>query len=266
MSASHISNFRRTFRTLASITFLAVSLSAAPIQSPIDIRSENTLFTTLPALQFAYSSNTPIQVTNNGSPGNEATIKSLVPVGAGNLTVDGTIWPLLQFHFHTESEHQLNGTDYDMEMHLVHQLSSGEYLVVGRFISIGANNSVLDPIFSNLPPDAANPVDLASFDLGGLLPSDLTSHRYTGSLTTSPYTEGVNWVMLAEILELSASQVDAFRALFPAGNEREVQALSDRVILTDVEGFASIPEPSTAFLVGAGAVVLIVRRIRYRRS
>jgi carbonic anhydrase len=102
--------------------------------------------------------------------------------------------------------------------------------------------------------------------LNGLLPSSLESYRYTGSLTTPPFTEGVNWVILAEALELSATQVQAFRDLFPTGNERELQALNSRVIQTDVPGFSSMPEPSTVLFTGAGIVPLIVRRFRYRRA
>jgi carbonic anhydrase len=106
--------------------------------------------------------------------------------------------------------------------------------VVASFIMIGAHNNAFDPIFSNLHPDPENPVDLASFDLTGLLPSGSSSYRYTGLLTTSPFTEGVNWVVLAEVMEPSQNQVDRFQALFSAGNERELQALSGRMVLTDI--------------------------------
>ncbi len=121
-----------------------------------------------------------------------------------------------------------------------------------------------------LPPSKATQaplpwtLDLPSFDLTALLPSDLRSYRYTGSLTTSPYTEGVNWVVLNSPLELSMEQVDAFRALFPTGNQREWQRLNGRIISTDVEDFASVPEPASLALFGAGAFLFVVRRSRVR--
>jgi carbonic anhydrase len=266
MNFVSLNQLQRAVLKVASIPFLAVSLSAAPIQSPIDIRSENSIYGPLQALEFSYSSSTPFEVLNNGSPGFESTIKGNVPAGAGNLTVGGTIWPLLQFHFHTQSEHALNGNEFDMELHMVHQLPTSEYLVVGRFITIGAFNSALDPIFSDIPPNAGETRNLLGFDLNGLLPSSLNSYRYTGSLTTPAFTEGVNWVILAEALELSAGQVQAFRNIFPAGNERELQALNGRFIQTDVVGFSSVPEPSSSIFIVTGIGLLIVRRFRHHNG
>ena len=240
-------------------TFLIFSLSAfGAMQSPIDIDSDHTFFSALSPLSFSYSSNTPVQLLNTGSPDPEQNVKINVPSGAGNLTLDGTIWPLLQFHFHVESEHTVNGTPYDMEFHMVHQLLSGEYLVVGRFIENGSFNPLIDTIFSNFPTTAGATFDLPSFDLTGLLPSDLSSYRYTGSLTTPGFTEGVTWVVLAEPLQLSTAQIDQFRTIFPGGNFREIQDLDGRIITTDVEGFSTVPEPISAAITGAGLLLLIV--------
>ena len=41
-------------------------------------------------------------------------------LGAPTLLLDGTEYTLQQFHFHTPSEHTVEGRHYDMEMHLVH--------------------------------------------------------------------------------------------------------------------------------------------------
>jgi carbonic anhydrase len=38
------------------------------------------------------------------------------------FVVDGTFVPLNQFHFHTPSEHTINGVHYPLEMHMVHKL------------------------------------------------------------------------------------------------------------------------------------------------
>lgn len=98
---------------------------AAPIQSPIDIRSEYTKFSLLAPLLFSYGSDVDLDVVNNGSPGEESTIRSNVPTGAGFLSVAGVSYDLLQFHFHTESEHLLNGVGGEMELHMVHQAADG---------------------------------------------------------------------------------------------------------------------------------------------
>src|SRR5438094_4212945 len=129
------------------------------------------------------------------------------------------MYDLLQFHFHTASEHLLNGQQFDMELYMAHQAINGALLVVGRFIEIGLlDNPDLAPIFSNLPQNPGDHVSVSNFDLGTLLPSNLGSFRYDGSLTTPTFSEGVKWNVLLEPLELSQMQVDAFRALFPDGN------------------------------------------------
>ncbi len=60
----------------------------------------------------------------------EAADLETTTTGAGNtantftdgLTVDGTFLPLNQFHFHSPSEHTVNGMHYPLEMHMVHKL------------------------------------------------------------------------------------------------------------------------------------------------
>jgi carbonic anhydrase len=203
----------------------ADNLAKMESQSPIDIRSENTYYGRLPALNFNLASDTSLEVINNGSPDHEATIRANVNPGQGTLTLSGHEWDLAQFHFHTPSEHLINGRSLPMEMHLVFTDSASNLLVVGRGIGIKewGYNRALDPIFSNLPQNNEETRNIDHFDLNALLPHNLNSFRYSGSLTTSPYTEGVSWIELATPLLISRSQVEAFESLFPHGNSREVQ-------------------------------------------
>jgi carbonic anhydrase len=70
-------------------------------------------------------------------------------------------------------------------------------------------------------------------------PRAASPYRYDGSLTTPDgsglFLEGVKWIVLAEPIEMSQQQLDAFKQLFPGGNPREVQPLNGRAIQTDVE-------------------------------
>ncbi len=233
--------------------------SAAPVharglfeQSPIDIRSLDLPFTRLVQPTYAYIP-TELTVKNTGSPGHEKTIEAFVVPGTGSVTVDDVPYELERFHFHSRSEHRLNGQDFDMELHMVHFDAGGNALVVGRWITKGAASDLLDPIFSNLPASGQmNTVD--AFNVGGLYPANLRSYRYDGSLTTAPYSEPVKWVMLNDPLEMSHEQIVAFRALFPEGNTREPQALNGRTVLTDV--------PAPGALVLCGLVGLAAARRR----
>lgn len=47
------------------------------------------------------------------------------------VTVLGKTYTLAQFHFHTPSEHVINGVRYQAEAHLVHLSDDGKALVVG---------------------------------------------------------------------------------------------------------------------------------------
>ena len=236
---------------------LADNLAAMESQSPIDIRSDNTFFGRLPALQFALSSDTPLNVINNGSPDVESTVRANVDAGAGSLMLSGHEWNLAQFHFHTPSEHLLNGQATPMEMHLVFSDDADNLLVVGRWVQEDTFNTALNPIFSHLPQTTADTLHVDHFNLNTLLPGNLESFRYSGSLTTPPFSEGVTWIDLAQPLDMSATQINAFSSLFPEGDSREVQALNGRIILTDVPGFVSaVPEPETYAMLLAGLVLI----------
>jgi carbonic anhydrase len=216
-------------------------------QTPIDIRYEETTFDpNLPALGFSYETKTTLSVVNNGSPGEFATVRAELPAVNNNnkLTVAGANGPVdykfLQFHWHAPSEHELNGQKFPMEMHLVHRVNgTGPILVVGVFIKAGKENSELAKVFSHLPDETDERRAVARFNLTKLLPHGLESYRYNGSLTTPDaggvFQEGVRWIVLAEPVEMSQQQIDAFARLFPEGNSREVQPLNGRTISTDVE-------------------------------
>ena len=139
----------------------------------------------------------------------------------------------LQFHFHTPSEHRLNGEEYAIEMHLVHQSSAGQLLVVAVLIESDDANKELREIFRDLP-DEGETNTVERFDLRKLFPAgEVESYRYEGSLTTPPFTEGVYWIVLDETLEMSSGQIDAFQDLFPDGNSRELEPLNGRQIVSD---------------------------------
>jgi carbonic anhydrase len=237
-----------------------VTQAAEERQSPIDIRPENTVFNdALPPLQFTFNSDTALSVVNTGSPNMEKTIRANVDVGAGKLMLSGHEWDLAQFHFHTPAEHLLKGVAAPMEMHLVFSdPSSSDLLVVGRWINESTSpNTALDPIFSHLPQTTSDTLDIEHFNLNTLLPANLDSFRYPGSLTTPPFSENVSWINLAQPLDLSQGQIDAFRALFPEGNARDVQDLHGRLVQTDVPGFATaVPEPQTYAMLLAGLCII----------
>ncbi len=56
--------------------------------------------------------------------------------------------------------------------------------------------------------------------------------RYRGSLTTPPYIEGAEWIIIQDIAEASLGQIEVFRKAVLGSNARAVQPLNDRLVLS----------------------------------
>jgi carbonic anhydrase len=154
--------------------------------------------------------------------------------GADTLVVGDEKYALIQYHFHSPSEHTVEGRHLPLEMHMVHKASDGRLAVVAVFMAEGRANAALAPIWANLPANKGDEVKVAhvQVDVDELMPSTLTTYRYDGSLTTPPCSEGVKWYLMSTLVEVSPEQVEAFRAVV-RNNNRPVQALNGRAIQTD---------------------------------
>lgn len=132
--------------------------------------------------------------------------------GKGNqLLVNGKPFDLVQFHFHTPSEHAINGRHAPMEAHLVHKDAQGQLAVVAVMIYSGGSNQLIDHM-----PVPANKGDFSKS--GGpfinpalLLPANRSAFTFTGSLTTPPCTQNVGWVVMQNPLLVSPQTLQKFK-------------------------------------------------------
>ncbi|HXV77868.1 MAG TPA: carbonic anhydrase family protein [Candidatus Polarisedimenticolaceae bacterium] len=206
-------------------------------QSPIDISA--SVATGLPALAAQYRPVT-LSIVHQEHKADEINTGHTIQVNypaADTLTVGDEAYALVQYHFHSPSEHAVAGRHFPMEMHLVHRTSDGKLAVVGVFIAEGAANPAFDPVWANLPAEKGDEQQLehVTVDVDRLLPADRTTYRYDGSLTTPPCSEGVKWFVMTTPIEMSAEQIGRFRAIVD-GNNRPVQPLNGRAIATDAVG------------------------------
>ena len=171
----------------------------------------------------------PVDIVNNGH-----TIQ-VDTVGSGVLVIGKDRYVLQQFHFHTPSEHTVDGRSYPLEVHFVHKTEGGKLAVVGLLFEEGPENAALTPYWNRMPRSSGTPVDLGrgGVDIRKVIPARLDVYRYAGSLTTPPCNEGVHWLVLKEHSTASPAQIEAFRALM-RHNNRPVQPLSGRAVHTDV--------------------------------
>lgn len=141
---------------------------------------------------------------------------------------------LVQFHFHTPSEHQINGKPYPMEIHFVHINAKGKIAVLGVLVdTTGAvPNSTLNKFVENLPSTESRECDSESFfSIDDLLPSSKVRNLYSyeGSLTTPPCTEVVKWFVLKNPIKASASQITQFEKREHI-NSRATKPLNGRTV------------------------------------
>ena len=185
-------------------------------QSPIDI--DITTARQIP-VTFNYHP-IPIALLNNGH-----TIQQSGD-GSCTLTLDHQDYPLLQFHFHTPSEHTHGGVHYPMELHLVHKHPSGALVVVGLWLTPGREQPELAALSKTLPQRPGEQIKKTTpINLTNLLPQDQTLVRYSGSLTTPPCSEGVTWLVLTTPMEASPHQIEHFSQLL-GNNARPLQRLA----------------------------------------
>lgn len=202
-------------------------------QSPIDIvHSERAK---LPPLRPSYGAIPVLPVENNGHE-IKATIPSGEPANKVTLRIGNVDFRLDQFHFHTPSEHAVEGKEAPIEMHLVHATPGGRIAVIGVFIQPGQANSELTKIWNQLPERKGDKITVASFNLAALLPKNHSSYRYAGSLTTPTCGQGVQWNVLANPITMTREQIEKLQKIFlgnkefPNGNRRPVQPLNGRTV------------------------------------
>lgn len=158
-----------------------------------------------------------------------------VNVSPGNLaTIRGRRFQLQQFHFHTPSEHTIDGKRYPLEVHFVYRAGNGRLAVIAVLFQEGVANPAFEAVMQRVVR-AGQAAPMREIDIGKLLPADLSYFHYLGSLTTPPLSQNVEWQVLSQPLSLSATQIDNF-ARYYKYNSRDLQPLNNREVLyyTDV--------------------------------
>ncbi|OWM79081.1 alpha carbonic anhydrase 1, chloroplastic-like [Punica granatum] len=210
--------------------------SNGKIQSPVNvIKNQMVLNKDLTPLTQDYH---PANATL-GNNGVSIAINFEEEVGA--LMVGNKKYSLKQMHWHTPSEHYLDGVQYAAEMHLLHQTNDGSIAVAAVLYNYGEPDPILqkiDKVLVQLGQESSGLGKESHIALGLFNPKDIISstskyYRYIGSTTTPPCIENVIWSILGEVRTISEEQVQTLRAPLNSdskSNCRPVQPLNGRQI------------------------------------
>ncbi len=193
-------------------------------QSPINVTKATSAL--LGDIIFNYN-DVPLSLINNGH-----TIQLNYAPGS-SITVNGQTFNVLQFHFHSPSENNIDGMSYPLEMHIVHKDKNGKLGVIAVMFKEGRENPVITGLWSHLKEATVGKTvnkDDISINVYAMLPANKEYYRFNGSLTTPPCSEGVQWMLMKTPLEVSPEQITQFVNLI-GHNNRPIQALNARVIL-----------------------------------
>ena len=197
--------------------------SAGLQQSPIDVRE--VIRAQLAPLRFIWDKRAEAIVNNGHTIQLNMGETSVLGYGSAN-------YRLVQFHFHHPSEHLIGGKSFPMEVQFVHANAAGSLAVVGVLMAAGRANAVFNKIVSTMP-EKEGPAVAAdrAINPNALLPGGSRSYyRYEGSLTTPPCSETVEWLLLADPIQVADADIARFAKLFPM-NARPVQKANRRFVL-----------------------------------
>ena len=192
-------------------------------QSPIDIR--NPQKADLPPIQFDYKAS-PLHIIDNG----HTIMINYVP--GSFMSVGEKKYALKQFHFHRPSEEKINGKEYEMVVHLVHEDQEGKLAVVAVLLQRGGDNPLVHELWNALPKEKEKEEFLSGvqIDVTQILPADRGYYTFPGSLTTPPCSENVTWFVLKHPITVSSAEIEQFSKLY-RHDARPTQPLYNRVVL-----------------------------------
>ncbi|KAG1661008.1 hypothetical protein FOA52_007173 [Chlamydomonas sp. UWO 241] len=167
-----------------------------------------------------------ILVPNRGLP--ESTVHDVLDYPASQMTSMAKGYPV-QFHFHTKSEHTMEGTYFPLEMHIVNVVPGSELpgcgSTPGCIVPVGVlfretleDNPVIETIlrYTSMREGEVTTVPKGvSINLSELIPAggDGKVLQYAGSLTTPPCQQGFLWHVFAQASFMSRKQLDAIMSI-----------------------------------------------------
>ena len=151
----------------------------------------------------------------------------------GNMMVlDGVPFQLKQMLIHTPSENQINGKSFPLEVHFVHADSKENLTILAVMFKEGDVSPALDKLLTEAKQEGNKLTPLKTrVTPDDFIPKLPQFYRFSGSLTTPPCTEGVNWIVMKSPMAASKVQIDTLKKILLQHNNRPIQALNGRMVI-----------------------------------
>jgi len=198
-------------------------------QSPVDIPGNAVVDPTLTlTLQLKQTS---VVMFNDGHTIKVDYTKGTPGLG-GTITFNHVDYDIQQFHFHTLSEHTLQGNRGVMELHAVFKDRSTppNFLAIAMLYEIGNADPFLSTLISAGLPEKSHSkhVPIPALDLADAFTETSSYYTYAGSLTI-PSCFPVTFIVLKTEATMSEGQFLAFQGIM-GDNFRPIQALNGREV------------------------------------
>lgn len=157
----------------------------------------------------------------------------ILDAGSGNMMVlDQKPYQLKYISVHVPSEHQIKQKSFAAELHMVHEDKAGHRVIIAVMLEEGSANPAFEKLLGSVPKEKDQSKPLAiRVTPADLMPGKPAYYRYSGSLTSPPCTEGVQWVIMKEALKVSKFQLGTLQQAIGEPNQRPLQDGQGRMIL-----------------------------------
>ncbi|PIN19498.1 Carbonic anhydrase [Handroanthus impetiginosus] len=203
-------------------------------QSPIDIVTDKVVVSKKlkPLIRNYHAAN--VTLVNY-----KFTVGIEYPDHTGGIIVGDKEYKLKQMHWHSPSEHRINGIRYAAEQHMVHISDDGQIAVVATLFKYGHPDPVLSEVHSKLNELASNNIrshEAGKITIGPFYPKELRQtsrkyYRYIGSSSIPPCSENLMYLVLGKARSISREQVESLKAPLDMrckNNARPCQPLNGR--------------------------------------
>lgn len=198
-------------------------------QSPVNLDTCTQVTRTGHQLQKRWTIQKGLDIENDGH-------NVIVRAPFGNTIFEYNQYTVNSIAFHLQSEHQLDGHPFLMEMQVLHTNAQGVILNLAVMFQLGpTDNDFLQAIhWYELPNTRGTKVQIAAdVDLINAMPESPDYYTYRGSVTSPPCMEGAIWVIMSGLNSMSGKQEKEFPF---HNNFRPPQALNGRSVFFLSEG------------------------------